>query len=307
METTTTTQAASADSLITGRDALLAALAGKNVDDLSPTPAAGNRAPAVSDSPGAASDGGDGSGATGSGADRAEGDGASPSQGDKSTERATKTWEEINAEKARLDQDRAAFLAEKAKFEVQAATVRDAAQKAAATAEDYERWAGDWEKEGRTDLANSARIRARELRQEAIATQERAKAAELATKRDNVLREVVQQYPDLRNPTTEMFKEMDAILKGRPALMTYPEGIRDAAEFVNAKLQSGRVKSLEAEVSKLKAELQAKERLLQPSRGGTTAAPAGADFESLPSDERRKRLMAAMQQSESQGGSVFGL
>lgn len=305
MEKDAMTTDAATDSTITGRDAILAALAGKSVEDLSATPGPGERAPGNVDSSTPSSDSTSGSGAAGDGAAKAADGGGDKSRDEKSAERAAKTWEEINAEKAKLDQERAAFLSERAKFEAQAATVRDAADKAAASAEDYEKWAADWDAEGRNDLANTARMRARELRAQAVSAKQRAEQARVATARDAVLRETVKLFPDLTKPESPMFREMDAILKSRPVLMSYPEGIRDAAEFVHARLEATRVKDLEGELAKTKQALAEKEKLLQPSRGAPSAAPSGGDFESLPSEERRKRILAGLQAAEASGNSPF--
>lgn len=285
------TDAASADSTGNpmGEDALRAAMAEHDVQDIfrpsdSATPEAGTRAPAPDDSPEDATE-------------KAE-DASEDSKTDKTEkdeERRGKTWDEINREKEALAQERQRLQSEKDQVERQAAAVEDGAKKALSSAEDYERFAKDWQNEGREDLARQAMVKAGELRKQAFEIQ-----------RNHELKKLVTENPDLRNPESELTKGVDALLKSRPHLVNHVTGIRDAVEFVKAQGAQKRLAEVEKELADVKQRLADREKLLQPATGGRPGRQLSSrEFSKLPSADRETQLRRALREAEQAGVNIF--
>lgn len=228
---------------------------------------------------------------------------AKSNRDDKSTERATKTWEEINSEKNRLAEERARFEREKQEFEVKATAVRDAAKKAEASAEELESYAKEWEQEGRDDLAKEARLRAANIRAEAKVIEQRSKEAAFKAAQNKVIGELVKENPDLSKEDSELSKNLNKLLQAKPALLSYPDGIRDAVQFLKSQTAVTKVAALEKEVAELKQQLAAKEKLLQPSGGGSSAPASGQRIENMPVDDAIKVLREQVRAAADRGES----
>lgn len=288
------TDAATADSTgnLMGEDALRSAMAEHDVQDIfrpsdSATPEAGTRAPAPDDSP---------EDATEKAEDASEDSKTEKTdRSEKDEARRGKTWDEINREKEALAQERQRLQSERDQVERQAAAVEDGAKKALSSAEDYERFAQDWNNEGREDLAKQAMAKAGELRKQAFEIQ-----------RNHELKKLVTENPDLRNPESDLTKGVDALLKSRPHLVNHVTGIRDAVEFVKAQGAQKRLAEVEKELAETKQRLADREKLLQPATGGRPGRQLSSrEFSKLPSADRETQLRRALREAEQAGVNIF--
>lgn len=242
------------------------------------------------------------SGTESAGAETASSQQTKPDRQERSDERATKTWEEINREKAEIQRQREEIERQRREFELRKAEILPEAKRALASAEDYDRMASEWAAEGKDELAKSAKERAAHLRRVAQETEAQAKAAELQQAQMTVMREVVTAHPDLKDPKSALHQEVESVMKLRPILATYPDGIRDAVEVARLRLESKSVENLRKEVADLKQRLAEREKLLQPGGGAPAAASAsGESFDSLPSGDREKRILEELRSAESRG------
>jgi DNA repair exonuclease SbcCD ATPase subunit len=312
MDTTTTTteppDATGNNSQTTEAD-ILGQLAGLSVEQMlageSANPDAGNRAPAPDNASAEASE-------TPAQSTQA-GDGNQPQQGqpkpreEKSEERAAKTWEEINREKAELQKQREELARQQEAIRRQRQELLPEAKKAMQSAEDYDRMAQEWAAEGRDDLAQRAKERAASLRREAQEAQAQGQAAALQNAQMAVMRDVVTANPELKDKGSELFRGVEELMRAKPILATYPEGIRDAVDVVRSRLEARTAASLRAEVETLKKQLAEREKLLQPGTGAPSAGTSdGKPLEELSGPEREKRILAELRAADSRGVDPWG-
>lgn len=285
------TDAAPADSTVNleTEDGLREAMSGYDARTIfdpsdSATPEAGTRAPATDDSTEDADAGADDDGGT-----------KAANRTDKDEARRGKTWDEINREKEALAQERQRIQAEKDQIARDAATVEDGAKKALSSAEDYEKFAKDWDAEGREDLARQAREKAVELRTQAFKIQQ-----------DHELKRLVTENPDLRNPESELTRTVDGLLKARPHLLKSPAGIRDAVEFAKAKGAEKRLAQVEKELAETKQRLADTQKKLQPATGGRPGRPlTPKEFSRMSTSDRETELRRMLREADNAGVSLF--
>jgi ribosomal protein L29 len=205
----------------------------------------------------------------------------------KSEERAQKTWQEINEEKAKLAEERKQLEAAKRQSTHQP--------------EDYDALAKTFEDEGRDDLAKVARDRAAQLRADAEQAKVNGERQAFEQARLKVIKETVEQNPDLNQPESELFKATEAFLKRRPTFLRTPEGFADAVETVKATLNGSKASELEKQVAELKQKLADYESKLQPGVGSPSSASRSVNFDNLPVAEQKSRLVAELRAAEQAG------
>jgi len=211
-------------------------------------------------------------------------------------EAKTSTPEELAAERKKLEEDRAAFERQRQEFDAKAAAAKKEVADAEKQADQLDEFAKEWEADGQKDLAANARARAAKIRNDVAATKLEAQRAEFRQRQNAVLGEVLKEFPDLGKPESSMFKQMDALLKSRPHLLSQPEGLRDAAQFVSAMQAKAQFESIRQENETLKAQLADMQRKLKPATGKPTATRGGeTTFEKLTPDQQRAKLLRAMQ------------
>lgn len=211
----------------------------------------------------------------------------------------TPTPEEIQAERKKLEEDRAEFERQKRDFDERAAAAKREIQSAEQQAEQLERYAKEWEESGDKELAQTARDRAAKLRTDINHAKREASNAEFRRAQEATLRRVVAKFPELSKPDSQFTKDMDALLRSRPAMLSYPEGISDAAEFLAARDAGTRLQASEKENADLRKQVADLQRRLQPASKGATTAPRGEkSFAQLTPDEQRKRLLDSMRREE---------
>lgn len=222
----------------------------------------------------------------------------------RSRERAAKTWAEVEAEKARLAEERKAFEADRARLSEQTAKAADHALNKYKP-DQYDNLARQFDAEGRAELAQIARNEASRLRAEAQQTEAAAQRDALTRAWRANLTEQIKRHPELNDPASELHKRVDALLKRRPVLFSYAEGIDDAVDAARARLDAdgaGKVRgektALENEVAALKRQLAEKEKLLQPAKGGPSAPPKLESFDEMTPAQQRAYLVRELQTAD---------
>ena len=220
----------------------------------------------------------------------------------KAKDRLGKQWGKLTEEKEALKRDREAAAAEKAEAELFKTKilqeVKEARQNANLRPEAYEEVAERFAEEGRDDLAKAARDKAASMRdslQKERAELEKNKAENAWAKN---FQELVNTSPELATDGSELNSAVRHILKQRPVLQTYPDGIKDAVEVARFYIQGKRSEEITKERDSLKAKVQELEKKLQP--GGASASPIerSSRFESLDSNAQKEYLLSRFRESD---------
>ena len=214
----------------------------------------------------------------------------------KSNERLDRNWDKLNEEKAALKKEREELEALKQQH-----------QDDQTSPDDYRELAERYKEDGETELAELALEKAKEV--EARKTKnEQAKVAEsIQSDWTENLKDLQEQYPELKDSSSEMARGVENILDQRPHLRAYSEGIQDAVEFVVSKIAAKKVESLQKENGDLKAQVD--ELTKQTS---VTGAPPGREstpknFDDMSQAQKREKLVDALRNADEQqaGMAVF--
>lgn len=219
------------------------------------------------------------------------------SRQEKSEERATKTWEEINAEKAKLQEERERLEAERASAEEyrQKALndIQTAKERQKHSPEDLERVAKEFENEGREDLAQAALARAEEIRKADAEAEQERQNMQFQTEWQTNAKLLAKEHPDLGDPKSELSKTVSHILEQRPVLKQYSNGIVDAVEVATTYLKGKEVDALKQQVADLQSELDEKSKLIQPGEEQADIkqpSDGSKAFEDMDATEMRNHL-----------------
>jgi len=214
-----------------------------------------------------------------------------PDREAKEEARKEKSWAEINRRKAEIDA-RAKTVADR---EAEIERLRaEAAEKAATagqfSADDFDAAAKRFEAEGDDSMAEQARARANQIRQDVAAQKQKSERLRLENEWKTSVAKAKEDHPELNDPTSPLAKTVAEVFKNRPVMTTYPGGVQDAVAVAQLKLKADNVESLQKELDALRAKAEAQEKKLQP--GGSTPSVPGTikSFESLSMDEQGKYL-----------------
>jgi hypothetical protein len=211
----------------------------------------------------------------------------------KSQERMELSWSKTNEAKAELKKEREEFERSK----------QEHADDGTSPGE-YRELAERYKEDGETDLAELAEQKAQEVEGRREQQKHQDVADGIKGKWDDNLKDLQAQYPDLNESDTEMSRGVEHVLDQRPYLKGYPEGIQDAVEFVNSKIASKKVESLEKTNGDLKAEID--ELKQQTSVTGSPpareAAPKGPNEGSQ--EQIRGKLMDALKAADDSGSGM---
>jgi len=169
------------------------------------------------------------------------------------------------------------------------------------TAKDYEEAAQGFEDEGDTNLAQSARAKAKELG----ATEDHAKASASQAQYNQAWeakrQELMTRVPELNDMSNPLTQKAQAMLQNNPSLTASPDGLEMAVKMARLELKSG---STEESATKL-LELQEKYNKLEKKtsvQGGFTGEKLNGakGFEDMDDGEQEKFLrQAAMAHDDS--------
>ena len=162
----------------------------------------------------------------------------------KSQERMELSWNKTNEAKAELKREREEFENQKQQRSDDGTSP-----------EEYRELAERYKEDGEGDLAELAEQKAKEVEGRREQQKHQDVADGVKGQWDENLKDLQAQYPDLNKSDTEMSRGVEHVLDQRPYLKGYPEGIQDAVEFVNSKIASKKVESLEKTNVDLKAEI----------------------------------------------------
>jgi len=229
-------------------------------------------------------------------------DAANKSKFAKERERREKSWSEINAEKEAFKAEKQALETEREAFrkecEASEARLKRAAEAAERdehgySASDYERASEQFQKDGDTEMAGMAAQAARALKAKSEENVRRSRVEQFQNAwRDN-LSNAEEKEPDLKDPQSELHKEVLSVLNGFPLLQHVPDGVLKALEAVKVQRRAAQADKHEAEAGRLRSELESLQKKLSVN-GGTPSEPLAEEkpFDSLPLEEQRRRLRA---------------
>ena len=210
----------------------------------------------------------------------------------KSNERLDKGWDKLNEEKATLRKERE---------EIE--QMRQQTSDDQTSPDDYRELAEKYKEDGETELAELALEKANEVESRRKQNERSKVADEIKGAWDENLKDLQEQFPDLSKSDSEMSRGVEHVLEQRPYLKNYSEGIQDAVEFVNAKIMSKQVESLQKEKGELEtkvAELTKQTSVTGSPPGRESGSKTSAD---APQEVVREKLLSALQDAdESQVG-----
>lgn len=235
----------------------------------------------------------------------------------KDDERRERSWQEFNRKQEEFKQQRAELerrereLEERERGGEQRRTgpVKDSH---GYTAEQYDKAATDWEAKGNYELADLAKEAAAKLRaQEKGETEHRRPAREdrpntppdqtpgspeFREKWNGHLAELreSEEYKDLGNKESELFKSTAGILHQEPRLSKFNDGIRIAAEIAKLRIEAGSASALKTKLEEATKELEKLRKATTPgSGGGESRGAASKPFEEMSGAEQAAHLKRA--------------
>ena len=208
----------------------------------------------------------------------------------KSQERMELSWNKTNEAKAELKREREEFEAQKQQYSDDQTSP-----------EEYRDLAKQYTDDGESELAELALEKANEVEGRREQQKHQDVADGIKGQWNENLKDLQSQYPDLNKSDTEMSRGVEHVLDQRPYLKGYPEGIQDAVEFVNSKIASKKVESLEKTNGDLKAEIEElkQQTSVTGSPPGREAAPKGPSEGSQ--EQVRGKLFDALQAADDEG------
>jgi hypothetical protein len=242
----------------------------------------------------------------------------------KENERRERSWTEFNRKQEEFKQQRAELerrereLAERERrasagvTERRSGPVKDAS---GYTAEQYEKAAAEWDKAGNYEIADLAKEAAKKLRDQEQAAAQRGTGGdrgseqrhsappeqtpgtpEFKDKWNGHLSELKEsdEYKDLGNKESELFKATAGILHQEPRLSMFNDGIRIAAEIASMRIRAGSASALETKLKEANTELEKLRKATTPgSGGGDSRGAASKPFEEMNDAERAVHLKRA--------------
>lgn len=173
---------------------------------------------------------------------------------EKAKEREKRSWAKINeqklaieAEKAKLDSERKAL----AQAQPKAKPAEQTQTQAGYSAEQYEAGAEQFEARGEFDLADAARERAAALRLSAQAGAAPTGAQQPAAPQAEAWTKAKADFPEIIDPQSPAREQLIAFIKQHPAVLDYPQGPYLAASLVVSQLHAARVPDLSKEAARV--------------------------------------------------------
>lgn len=233
----------------------------------------------------------------------------SPQQ--KNAERKGKTWEQINAEKEIIAAEKKAIADEKEKVQrekeewqrqrEESAPIPRTKDNLGYTAEEYDRYAEQFEKDGDYDNAklcqkNAKNLRAEDQKVEAQFKQKRFES-ELQRHIQEARKEVQDELKqDILDQNSDAFKGVSKVLQEIPELTRIPNGIKYAVKAWKLQQAGSKASELEKTVETQKVEIESLRKKL--SVGGSQASDSrdygDKDFNSMSTEEQRAFLRKKM-------------
>lgn len=211
---------------------------------------------------------------------------------EKEAARQDKSWKKLQEEREAFKKEREALEAQKAELALKAVKKPEPLKDDKGfTAEDYERYADQIEKDGDhpQSTIELARLKARQLRDKEQFQQ--AEAHKQAV--DLVIKRTVEKFPDLQKADSPIAKTMQSLYeaeKSDPFFTQRPDGIAKMAEFAAALVKADSVPALEKKNSELTKEVARLTKLATPSKGGPTSPGKLSSSETLTEADVEKAM-----------------
>lgn len=211
----------------------------------------------------------------------------------KDQERLAKSWAKLNEEKARLAKLKAELERTKAELEAKAAEIdaQDPAKKIEALTAAIQAYEAD----GRTDLAQAARLQLKAIEQQLEERKRQSSLNKILAEQKKLYAKLVDENPELADEESQLYKAFREVLEKKPVFSTYPEGVIDAFELAKTMLAASEAEQLRKELSDAKARLAELEKKLQPSPSGVTSTGSQA------ADITKEQLVAMVAEALSRG------
>jgi hypothetical protein len=212
----------------------------------------------------------------------------------KAVERQEKSWSELNAQKEALKREREEF--DRVKTEHEQAKAKEEEQ---FSPEAYESAAKKFEEAGKFDLAELAREKAKQLRDNPKApsgkTQGPKQDPQEPARKEWALKAGV-DFPELAKTNSPLQVRVAQLLKEEPDLKAHPKGIYLAARLADLETRANGVAAKDKELSELRAKVKELEGLTSPGGGGAQRLPAARAFSDLSDDEQFEQLKREAQE-----------
>lgn len=210
--------------------------------------------------------------------------------------RQERSWKAINERKSALDQ-REAELAKR-----EAEMVRRAAQSEGErpryTAEQYERAAAKFEADGKYDLAEAAREKAKELKANPQADAQ-ARQGQASARQQQALdaswAKVKADMPEALDKSHPFNAALRDFIAREPDVLGHPNGPYLAAQFVRAQLAAAQAEGWRKEVETLRAKVKELEAQTTVPGGGLNRTPRIKEFHEMSSEEQAAELQRQYQ------------
>lgn len=220
----------------------------------------------------------------------------------KATERKDRSWEALNAEKDAFKAEQEAHRAALAKLQQERQEFEEARKQHERqfTPEAYEQAAAKFEADGKLDLADLARDKAKELRAN---PPKPAGEAQEAQRREWTLKAGV-DFPELAKQNSPLQVRVSQLMGEEPELKAHPRGVYYAArvasleaDVAKGKADAARVPGLEKELATARNRITELEKLTAPGgEGGPTRLPDQKGFGQMSPDEQWTELQRQAQE-----------
>jgi hypothetical protein len=233
---------------------------------------------------------------------KADAGSASASRFAKEQQRKQQTWAEVNAQKEALKVERADFVRQKGEFQ----KMLDESEQEF-TPEQFEEAAKQFDEKGNLEMAEAARNKAKQLRQnpdpKAVSRKarmdERKKQTEAQTKEWTLKAGV--DFPGLAKNASPLQVRVAELLREDPDFKAHPKGIYVAARIASLEAVAASVPGKDKELAQLRQKVSDLEKATSPGgEGGPTQLPSEKSFEQMSSDEQ----LGALERQAQELGSI---
>jgi hypothetical protein len=222
--------------------------------------------------------------------------------------RLDKTWQNSDLRKTQLDA-REHELAERERriASLPPAQAPPRATKNGYTADEYEKAATEFIKEGEHESAVKALAAAREVREFEAQHYQKMHVENVEKAFNEDMAAVMQEFPDTAKADHPIAAEIQSILKANPWVQFVPQGFRKVAEIaqlrIDAKQNATVISELQEENKTLKADLAKRDSDAQLSASGTPGGPRNKSLSEMTGDEMRTHLRQQAEEFDAAGAA----
>lgn len=209
------------------------------------------------------------------------------SKAEKGQERLERTWKQVNEQKQALQAERDAIEQARKDLEAQRSQLGHAVKtEEDKQADQFEELARSYKADGNDQMAQAAIRKAEELRTAGRTKLAQAEQARFKQVWEANFWKVADEHQDLHDPESDLYKQVDALIRQEPILRAIPDGAAKAVNLVKQASLAARVPDLEAKLAASKTEIDnlTKKLALTGSLPQDTL-PEGKRFEDMTLDQ----------------------